>query len=371
MRTFADLDLLPTLTESLAEQGITTPTEIQSLSVPALLAGRPVLAVAETGSGKTLAYVLPMLHRLKTMELQKDPIRKPSRPRGLVVVPGRELGEQITKVFKTLTHATRLRVRSAIGGTKKQIARQNVGGIFEILVATPGRLEALLDAGELLLEDLRMVVFDEVDQLVEGRFLDIVQRALAMCPAEVQRATFSATLSGFHEVPVRDLFVEPPQKHYTKGSRKLVPTLQTDNRRVGARRRFEVLAELARSGRGTGTILFANTREQVDRIAQFLAEERIPCETFRGQMDRTERRAALGRFRRGEIDLLLTTDLGGRGLDIDRVERVVNVHLPKDIDNYMHRVGRTARAGRSGLVVNLITHRDEPLIAKLKKRAAK
>jgi len=367
VNSFAPLPLLPSLLASLAEQGLTRPTEVQARTIPAQLEGRSVVGVSETGSGKTLAYVLPMLHRLKTLELNKDPVRKPGRPRGLVLVPGRELGEQVAKVFKGLTHGTRVRVRSALGGSRKRTARQSVAGIFEILVATPGRLIHLLDAEDLHLGDVRTLVFDEADQMVDSGFMPSADRILGECPRDVQIAMFSATLPQALDVVVGDLFPRPPLRVRTKGSRKVVPTLRTENRVVDRGRRWELLREILEEDADVGTLLFVNTREQCDRVGAWLDREGFGYATYRGQMDRLERRVNLRRFREGEVSVLLATDLGGRGLDIERVERVVNVHLPREVDNYLHRVGRTARAGRDGLVVNLVTHRDRPLLAKLDK----
>ncbi len=368
MSTFAALPLLPTLTQTLSEQGITHPTEIQSLTLKPLLDGRCLLGVSETGSGKTLAYVLPMLHHLKTMELAGAAVEKSRRPRGLVLVPGRELGEQVSRVLKGLTHATRLRVRTVLGGSAKKIARQSVAGSFEILVATPGRLTQLLDSDELSLADMRMVVIDEADQMVDPGFLPVAKRILSSCPPKVQLALFSATLPATLDGVVGALFPVEPVRSRTQGSRRRVPTRKTVNRTGlrGARR--EVLLAVLAEDAAAGTMLFVNTREQLDRVAEWLAEEGIAATSYRGQMDRQERRVSLARFRDGEINVLITTDLGGRGLDIERVERVVNVHLPQDLDNYLHRVGRTARAGRSGVVVNLVTQRDHALLGKIRQR---
>ena len=369
MSTFSDLSLLPSLVASLTEQGLAHPTEIQARAVPALLEGQSLIGVAETGSGKTLAYVLPMLDRLKRLETGGEPVTAPSRPRGLVLVPGRELGEQVRKVFKGLTHGTRLRVRSALGGTAKQIARQNVGGQFEVLVATPGRLLQLIDERELKLDDIRMTVFDEADQLVDPGFLPVVRRVVGACPKSLQLAMFSATLPQSVEALVKDLFSSPPIRVRTRGSQQVVSTLQVDNRRVHSGRRFDTLRELLRESPEIGTLLFSNTRKQCEETAEWLDAEGISYVSYMGQMDRQERRANLSAFREGKVSVLLTTDLGGRGLDIERVDRVINVHLPREVNNYLHRVGRTARAGRTGLVINLVTQRDHPLLAKLRKRA--
>jgi len=366
--TFAESPLLPSLIEGLAKQGITKPTPIQAQSLGPLLEGRSLVGVAQTGSGKTLAYALPVLHQLKSAENAGSMVSSPGRPRGLVLTPGRELGEQVSKVFKSLTHACRLRVRTVIGGSKKAVARQNIKGNFEVLVATPGRLVQLLKSGELRLDDIRVVVFDEADQVLDPGFLPVIKTVIQACPPQAQLMFFSATLPKNVEKVVRGLFTKPPLMLRTQGSHQVVRTLATDNRTVHNGERFPILRSVLTNGPKVGTVLFANTRDQCNKIAEWLAHEGFPCVDLRGEMDRAERRANLATFRSGEVDLMLATDLGGRGLDIDRVERVINVHLPTDVHNYLHRVGRTARAGRSGTVVNLVTERDQPLMDRLAQR---
>ncbi len=371
MSSFADLPLLPSLLDSLAEQNLKRPTEVQSQTLPALLEGRDVVGVAETGSGKTLAYVLPMLHQLKQLEMDGSSVSTPGRPRGLVLVPARELGEQVSKVFKGLTHGTRLRVRTVLGGTPKQLTRQSVAANFEILVATPGRLVQLLDARELYLDDLRMLVIDEADQMLDAGFAPVARRVVRDCPRRVQLAMFSATLPQSLDALIGELFNTSPLRVRTRGSAQILPTLRTDHRTVVDGRRLEVLREVLAEDATAGTVMFVNTRAQCDEISEWLDTEAIPHAIYKGEMDRIARRVNLARFRDGDVTVLLATDLGSRGLDIDRVERVINVHLPQTVDNYVHRVGRTARAGREGLVVNLVTERDGKLLAKLKKRDEK
>jgi ATP-dependent RNA helicase RhlE len=367
LSSFAEYALLPSLLATLAEQGLKQPTEIQALTIPPQLKGRSVVGVSETGSGKTLAYVLPVLHELKILETEGSAVFTTGRPRGLVLVPGRELGEQVCRVFKSLTHGTRLRVRSVLGGTKKQIARQNVSGMFEVLVATPGRLIQFLDTRELLLDDLRVLVFDEADQLLDPGFMPVALRILGECPSKVRLAMFAATLPDTLDSAVGELFSSEPLRVRTRGSRHGSQTLKTENQTVSNGRRFELLRKILAKAPSVGTLLFANTREQCQALSEWLEAEGLPHATYMGQMESKERRINLAAFRRGEITLLVATDLGGRGLDIDRVDRVINVHLPTDLDNYRHRAGRTARAGRPGLVVNLVTQRDQPLLAKLKR----
>ena len=368
MASFSEYSLLPSLLTTLAKQGLKEPMEIQASTIPPQLKGRSVVGVSETGSGKTLAYALPVLHELKTLETEGDAVSAAGRPRGVVLVPGRELGEQVCKVFKGLTHDTRLRVRSVLGGTKKQIARQNVGGMFEILVATPGRLVQFLDTGELKLDDVRVLVLDEADQLLDPGFLPVARRVVGGCPTKVRLAMFAATLPDTLDAVVDGLFPSEPLRVRTRGSRRGARTLKTDNRIVAKGDRFDALRKVLAEDSSVSTLLFANTREQCEAVAKWLKDQRLSYATYMGQMESKERRDNLAAFRSGEVKLLVATDLGGRGLDIDRVDRVINVHMPKGLDNYKHRVGRTARAGRSGLVVNLVTERDMPLLETLRKR---
>jgi superfamily II DNA/RNA helicase len=368
LSSFSAFALLPSLLGSLKEQGIVRPTDIQQASIAPLLRGQSLLGVAETGSGKTLAYVLPLLHQLKALEEAGDPVTQGGMPRGLVVVPGRELGEQVAKVLKSLTHSTRLRVRSAIGGSKKKVARQSVASNFEILVATPGRLTQLLSSRDLKLSDVRTLIFDEADQMIDPGFLPVARRILGACPREVQLVMFSATLPDALDAVVDSLFPEPPERVRTRGSQRVVPTLTTINRDVHDGNRLPHVMDLLREVPRVGTMLFVNTKAQVKTVAGWLDEVGITYVAYAGQMERQQRRINLAKFRDGEVSILIATDLGGRGLDIELVERVINVHLPQDVDNYLHRVGRTARAGRTGLVVNLVTRRDASLMNKLERR---
>ncbi len=364
MNSFADLNLLSTLQETLVEKNLTTPTEIQAQAVPALLAGRSVVGVAETGSGKTLTYALPILHRLKTLELGGNPIKVYGEPRAIVVVPTRELGEQVAKAFKPFTHTTRLRVRSLLGGTTMEVAKRSLQGAFEVLVATPGRLIKMMDAGLVTLGDVRTLVLDEADQMVDHGFLPDVRRIVKKCPADRQLALFSATLPPAVEKLVAELFTEA-EVIRSQGSHRVVASLTTTNQKVVDGKRFPLLESLLGKKVQGGTILFTNTREQCDKLAEELEDAGWPCVVYRGEMDKAERRRNLKSFRDGEIALLISTDLASRGLDVEHVGRVINYHLPRQMENYLHRVGRTARAGRPGLVVNFITERDAPLVSKL------
>lgn len=363
---FADFNLLPTLQKTLVERELTTPTEIQQKVIPLLLEMRSLVGVAETGSGKTLAFALPILHLIKKLELAGDPITHGGKPRAVVIVPTRELGEQVTKAFKPFTHTTRLRVRSVLGGTTMEVAKRSVLGAFEVLVATPGRLVKLLEVRLVNLKDVRILVFDEADQMLDHGFLPDAQKIVKACPADRQLALFSATVSPAVTQLIKELFSEA-EIIRSEGSHRVVSTLTTTRQTVKDGKRFPLLERLLGKKVEGGTILFVNTREQCDKLAEELGQAGWPCVIYRGEMDKVERRQNLRAFRDGEIDLLVSTDLASRGLDVDHVGRVINYHMPQQMENYLHRVGRTARAGRPGLVVNFITERDEEFALKIEK----
>jgi superfamily II DNA/RNA helicase len=364
MNTFTEFGLLTTLQETLVEKQILRPTEIQARAIPALLGGRSIVGIAETGSGKTLAYALPAMHHIKSLEITGDAITLSARPRALVVVPTRELGEQVTKAFKPFTHTTRLRVRSVLGGTTTEVAKRGLAGAFEILVATPGRLVQMLERRLVDLDDVQMLILDEADQMLDHGFLPDVTRIIQASPQKRQLALFSATVSPAVEKLIADLF-SGAEVIRSAGSHRVVPTLTTLQQLVIDGQRFPLLERLLKKKVEGGTILFTNTREQCDKLANQLAAAKIACVIYRGEMDKVERRQNLKLFREGAVDLLVSTDLASRGLDVDHVGRVINYHLPQQMENYLHRVGRTARAGRPGLVVNFVTERDAPLVSQL------
>jgi ATP-dependent RNA helicase RhlE len=364
MSSFSDFGLLTSLQKTLKEKKLFKPTEIQNNIIPLLMSGQSVVGVSETGSGKTLAYVLPLLNLLKTLEEEGSPIKENASPRAIVLVPTRELGEQVSKVFKSFTHDTRLRVRPALGGMALEQARRNTEGFFEILLATPGRLVQMIEAEILNLSDVRMLVFDEADQMMDQGFLPDSKFVVDSCPKELQLALFSATVSTTVQNLMNDLF-STAEFIRSKGSGKVVSTLTTKNLQVPDGKRWPLFEKILAQAVEGGTMVFTNTREQCDKLAQELTEKGYSCVIYRGEMDKNDRRMNLKKFREGKVDLLVSTDLGGRGLDLDSVGRVINYHLPKEKENYLHRVGRTARAGRKGLVINLVTERDQRLICKL------
>ncbi|MBI3542696.1 MAG: DEAD/DEAH box helicase [Deltaproteobacteria bacterium] len=311
-----------------------------------------------------MAYALPILHLLKKLEDGGDAVTDDSRPRAAVIVPTRELGEQVSKVFKLFTHATRLRVRTVLGGTSPEVAKKSLLGKFEVLVATPGRLTRLLDRGLVTFDDVRVLVFDEADQMLDQGFLPDAKHIVGECPEGRVMALFSATVSPTVQQLMTALF-SGAEVVRTGGSHKTPPSLVTQNRKVIDGKRFPLLETVLADRVKGGTMIFTNTREQCDKLALELKENGYDCVIYRGEMDKVERRTNLRKFREGMIDLLVSTDVAARGLDVEHVGRVINYHLPKEMENYIHRVGRTARAGRKGLVINFVTERDKKLVEQL------
>ncbi len=364
MAEFSSFGLLPSLQATLAEKDFVTATEIQARALPILLKGKSLIGVSETGSGKTLAFVLPVLHLLKTLENQGQAVTELSRPRAAVVVPPRELGEQVARVFKDFTHSTRLRVRTVLGGADYQVSKRNIAGAFEILVATPGRMVQMIDRSLLSLKDVRLLVFDEADRMLDQGFLPVANRIAGECAANRQLVLFSATVSAPVQHLMDQLFAGV-EVIRSAGSHRVVPTLTTVNHPVPDGTRFPHLEKILSAPVKGGTLIFTNTRDQCDTLAELLRKSGRECLVYRGEMDKVQRRAHLKAFREEKCGILISTDLASRGLDVDHVGRVINYHLPSNMGNYIHRVGRTARAGRKGLVINLVTDRDASLVSKL------
>mgnify|MGYP003637194368 FL=1 len=213
--------------------------------------------------------------------------------------------------------------------------------------------------------DVRTLVLDEVDQILDEGFLPAVKRIVKSCPIDRQMALVSATVSDQVQALIDELFSDAEWIE-TQGHHRLVPTLATENHFVPNGKRFPLLERVLRDAVDGGTLLFSNTREQCDKVAAELVEKGYECAVYRGDMDKAERRKNLKAFRDGSLKLLISTDLAARGLDVEHVGRVINYHLPKEMKNYLHRAGRTARAGRKGTVVNFVTERDRNLLKRLK-----
>ncbi|MFI7577348.1 DEAD/DEAH box helicase [Micromonospora sp. NPDC049497] len=343
---FAALGLPEPLVRVLARQGITTPFEIQRATMPDALAGRDVLGRGQTGSGKTLAFGLPLLARMAERNRAR-----PLHPRALVLVPTRELAMQVNDALVPLGKAVGVFLKTAVGGVPydRQIDALRRG--VEIVVATPGRLGDLINRGVCHLDDVEITVLDEADQMADMGFLPEVTDLLAKTPAGTQRLLFSATLDGDVDALVKR-FMTDPVTHSTAPSTASVSTMDHHMLLIPPHDKFPVAASIAaRDGR---TMVFARTQLGVDRLVEQLAAVGVRAGGLHGGKTQRMRTKTLAEFKEGRMNVLVATDVAARGIHVDGVSLVLHVDPPKDPKDYLHRAGRTARAGESGAVATLV-----------------
>jgi len=341
--TFAELGVADDLREELTRQGIERPFAIQQLAIPDALAGRDVCGKAQTGSGKTLAFGLPMVQRLGRAE--------PKRPRALVLVPTRELAVQVSEVIRPLAALRGFRLVSVYGGSpmKRQIGALADGS--EIVVATPGRLIDLMERGKVRLDAIETVTIDEADQMADMGFLPQVRRIMREVPGTRQTSLFSATLDGQIGTLVES-YMEHPARHEVMTATETVDTMEHRFLKVHHMDKVRVAAAIARSaGR---TLMFVRTKAACDRVARALQDEGVEAWALHGDLQQSRREKSLSAFAGGKAPVLVATNVAARGLDIDNVDIVLHYDPPDDPKTYVHRSGRTARAGESGLVVTLV-----------------
>ncbi|MEU1808318.1 DEAD/DEAH box helicase [Micromonospora aurantiaca (nom. illeg.)] len=343
---FASLGLPRQVVETLARQGITTPFEIQRATLPDSLAGRDVLGRGQTGSGKTLAFGLPVIARLADRNRAR-----PLHPRALVLVPTRELAMQVNDALVPLGKSVGVFLKTAVGGVPydRQIDALRRG--VEIVVATPGRLGDLIERGVCRLDDVEITVLDEADQMADMGFLPEVTQLLAKTPADAQRLLFSATLDNDVDTLVKR-FMTDPVTHSTAPATAAVSTMDHHLLLIPPHDKFAVAASIAaREGR---TMLFARTQLGVDRLVEQLAAVGVRAGGLHGGKTQRMRTRTLAEFREGRTPVLVATDVAARGIHVDGVSLVLHVDPPKDPKDYLHRAGRTARAGESGAVATLV-----------------
>ncbi|MER7787821.1 DEAD/DEAH box helicase [Streptomyces sp. NPDC097640] len=343
--SFTELDLPDGIAAELARQGVTVPFPIQAAALPNALAGRDVLGRGRTGSGKTLAFGLALLARTAGQRAE------PRHPLALILVPTRELAQQVTDALTPYARPLRLRAATVVGGMS--IGRQ-AGALrdgAEVVIATPGRLHDLIERGDCHLDQVRITVLDEADQMADMGFLPQVTRLLRQVPADGQRMLFSATLDHNVGQLVRR-FLNDPAVHSVDASAGAVTTMEhhvlhiadTDKRTV-------VTRVAARDGR---VIMFLDTKRAVDRLTKHLLASGVRAAALHGGKSQPQRTRTLDYFKTGHVSVLVATNVAARGIHVDDLDLVVNVDPPADHKDYLHRGGRTARAGGSGTVVTLV-----------------
>lgn len=354
---FEQFNFHPQITAGIAAAGYVTPTPIQEQSIPALLAGRDLLGLAQTGTGKTAAFALPILQRLMS-----GPRRK---PRALVVAPTRELAEQIHGVFKVLGKQTSLRSITLYGGVSAQPQIQGLQAGAEILVACPGRLLDLMSQRHVDLRGIEMAVLDEADHMFDMGFLPAIRRILAALPASRQTMLFSATMPP----EIRKLAVETLRDPAAVeiDAERPVDTVQHAVYAVEQDQKVAALMALLPQAKGEKVLVFTRTKHRAKRLSIQLSKAGLASTSLQGNLSQNARQAAMDSFRSGRVKVMVATDIAARGIDVTHISHVINFDMPDTPEAYTHRIGRTGRMYNVGTALSLVTNDDLPMLRTIEK----
>jgi superfamily II DNA/RNA helicase len=363
--TFDDLKLSPNLLRSLADLGFVEPFPIQTQAIPLILAGRDLCARAKTGSGKTLAYALPILEKLDGSDL-----RRGSSILALVLVPTRELADQVGRVFVGLVRGMRhpCVVRVVHGGTSINTQMLSLRGGADVLVATPGRLIDLASKNAARLGALRFLVLDEADKMLDLGFSEELSSVLALLPEPRQSLLFSATMSGKVEDVEAACLRDPARVEVDGIGGKEQVGIEELVYAVEPEGKGPLLRRLIADGRYGRVLVFASSTRRADNVSRKLINNGILASPFHGDLSQGARNKTLAEFREGKLRVLVASDLASRGLDIEGLPCVVNYELPRAPLDYVHRVGRTGRAGERGLAITLVSPDEEAMLRLIEKR---
>jgi superfamily II DNA/RNA helicase len=353
-QSFADLGVSDAVLRALAARGLTAPFDVQRSVIPDVLAGHDVLVQSPTGSGKTLAFGVPLVDLVEAGD---------ARAAALVLVPTRELASQVADDLRDLATARALSLAVVYGGAgierQAKLARR-----AHILVATPGRLEDLVQRGAIRLDSIRLLVLDEADRMLDMGFRPAVDRIVALTPRDRHTLFFSATLEGATG-RVAAAFTHNARRHEQRASEHAKG--RVEHRFVGVAHESKLdslVNELATGERGR-TLVFVRTKRGADRLVKRLSRHGVQALAIHGNRSQPQREKALARFHSGDIDTLVATDVAARGIDVDDVTHVINFDAPEDRDTYVHRVGRTGRAGRHGIGITLVTGEQSKVVGQI------
>ena len=346
MTTFSELDLLPELLRAVRDAGYHTPTPVQAQAIPAVLRGDDVLACAQTGTGKTAGFLLPILQHLTQ--------RKAGHPRALVLTPTRELAAQIGESARTYGKYLRIRTATVFGGVRLGPQTERLRSGVDLLIATPGRLLDHLERGNVHFDDLAILVLDEAHHMLDLGFLPDVRRLLRTMPTERQTLMFSATMPAEIERLAHETLRSPVVIDVGRRTTP-VATVQQVLYSVEAEQKRNLLCHLLENGHMRQVLVFTRTKVRADRLTRHLAQKGRRVAVLHGGKSQGARTQALNGFRNGSVEVLVATDIAARGLDVDGISHVVNFDVPGTPEEYVHRIGRTARATATGDAVSLVS----------------
>jgi len=345
---FASLGLAAPLLETLEAEGYTTPTPIQLQAIPHVMAGRDLLGIAQTGTGKTAAFALPILHYLASAAR----VRRPRNVRTLILSPTRELAAQIEQSVRTYGRKLRLSTGVVFGGSPLGRQERLLGPGIDVLVATPGRLLDLIDRRALTLESVEILVLDEADQMLDLGFIHALRRIVKMLPAERQTLFFSATMPQSIATLAREYLKDPVKVEVTpiattaeRVNHGIMPVYGPD--------KPSVLRTILGQPDVQRSLVFSRTKHGADKIVRYLEQSGIDAAAIHGNKSQGQRERALEAFRKGRLPVLVATDIAARGIDVEGVSHVIQYDLPDVPETYVHRIGRTARAGATGIAIAL------------------
>ncbi len=355
MKNFMSLGIKQELQENLSRRGIKEPTPVQSESIPAILAGKDIIAQAQTGTGKTLAFLLPVVQNINTDK---------NYPQGLILTPTRELALQISKDARELTKDTDISILAAYGGqdVEKQI-RQLKRGIH-LIIATPGRLIDHLRRGSLSIKGIEYLVIDEADEMIMMGFGRDVEDIVGATTKNRQTMLFSATISG----QVRDIgkrFMKKPVQIEIKSDNITLDKIEQIGIRIEEKDKDDRVMSLIDQYNPFLMLIFCRTREGVTRVYNKLKQNKYNVNELHGDLSQNKRERVMESFKTAEIQILVATDVAARGIDVEGITHVINYDLPNDSDSYIHRIGRTGRIGNEGIAITFVTDRDRRRLSEI------
>jgi ATP-dependent RNA helicase RhlE len=341
--SFGNLNIIDPLCRALAKEGYTTPTPIQMQAIPPLLQGKDLMGIAQTGTGKTAAFVLPILQKISE---QRKPAA-PGVPRALVIAPTRELAAQIDQSFATYGQFLRFRHTVIFGGVRQGPQVKMLSQGVDILVATPGRLLDLMNQGYIMLKGVEFFVLDEIDRMLDMGFIKDMRRIVTALPQKHQSFFFSATLSRETGEFAEKLLTNPVRIEATPQASTL-ECIKQSVFFVDQNDKYPLLQGLIRDEDMERVLIFSRTKHRADKIAQALSKNKINADAIHGNKSQNQRTNAMHDFKSGRLRVLVATDIAARGIDVDDISHVINFDLPNEPESYVHRIGRTGRAGATG-----------------------
>ena len=361
-RTFEALGLSSALLRTLETSGYTVPTPIQAQAIPLVLAGHDVLGAAQTGTGKTAAFGLPMLQRLS----KETPPKGPRKPRALVLVPTRELAVQVADSLKEYGRHLRMNVTTIFGGAGMQPQIDNLRRGVDILVACPGRLLDHMDAGHAKLDAVEVLVLDEADRMLDMGFLPQMKRIMGRVPKSRQTLLFSATFEARIKALALD-YMQSPKQVEVAAQNTIADTIVHRAHPVDSASKRDLLVDILSARHTDQVLVFGKTKHGCNRLAEQLEKSGLPAVAIHGNKSQAQRQKALDAFKAGRARILVATDVAARGLDIPNLPLVINHDLPMVAEDYVHRIGRTGRAGATGEALSLVSPEEGALLNQIQK----